>query len=346
MNEALSHPLIANSIVHSVGQIFQPVFKLFATILAWFYAVIPNYAIAITLLTIVIMGVLTPLTVKSTKSMIAMQRVQPEIKKLQQKYKGAENRAQMNEELMRLYKEEGVNPAGGCLPMFIQFPFLIILYDIIRGLTHTDKHGITVPDACHLTLTHTQITPLYIPQSSDMYCNLIASGGKMMSFGIDLALKPFDHHSSIWAAIPFFALVAFAVALQYIQMSRMNKRNAASQTNSQMQTIQKFMPIIFAYIYFLIPAAVLIYMVVSSVIRIVTQEAIFRNLDQPVGVVAAKSVPKTSSGSSESKERELPPGKPGKGATPTQAADAEEGSNKPSANPTTRSKGKRKRKDR
>ena len=140
-----AHILLLGNIVSSVGQIFQPILKLFASILAFIYAVIPNYAIAISILTIIIMGALTPLTVKSTKSMIAMQRVQPEIKKLQQKYKGAENRAQLNEELMRLYKEEKVNPAGGCLPMFIQFPFLIILYDVIRGITNTVTPAVKLP---------------------------------------------------------------------------------------------------------------------------------------------------------------------------------------------------------
>src|SRR5580700_11337135 len=140
---ALWHPLLAeNSLVHAVGSVFQPVFKLFATVLAYIYGVVPNYAIAIALLTILIMACLTPLTVKSTKSMIAMQRMQPEIKKLQQKYKGAENREQLNQELMKLYKEHGVNPAGGCVPMLLQMPFLIVLYDIIKGLTFTTKvHG-------------------------------------------------------------------------------------------------------------------------------------------------------------------------------------------------------------
>ena len=83
------------------------------------------------------MGVLTPLTMKSTKSMIAMQRLQPEIKKLQQKYKGPENRQLMNEELMKLYREEGVNPLGGCLPLLLQMPFLFILYSVIKGLAYT-----------------------------------------------------------------------------------------------------------------------------------------------------------------------------------------------------------------
>jgi len=82
------------------------------------------------------MGVLTPFTIKSTKSMIAMQKLQPELKKLQQKYKGPENRQLLNEEMMKLYKEEGVNPLGGCLPMLLQTPFLIMLYGVIKGLAN------------------------------------------------------------------------------------------------------------------------------------------------------------------------------------------------------------------
>ena len=62
-----------------------------------------------------------------------MQRVSPELKKLQQKYKG--DRQTLNEEMMKLYKEHGVNPAGGCLPMLVQFPVFIILYGVIKGLT-------------------------------------------------------------------------------------------------------------------------------------------------------------------------------------------------------------------
>src|SRR5271170_7581115 len=129
--------LAENSLFHTIGSIFQPLLKLVGAVLAFIYGVIPNYLVAITLLTIVIMLLLTPLTVKSTKSMMAMQRLQPEIKKLQQKYKGPENRQQLNEEMMRLYKEHGMSPAGGCLPMLLQMPFLVILYNVIRGLANT-----------------------------------------------------------------------------------------------------------------------------------------------------------------------------------------------------------------
>ncbi len=262
-------PILAeNSLFHAIGEIFQPLFKLFANILAAIYSVVPNYAIAIALLTVLVMLVLTPLTVKSTKSMIAMQQLQPEIKKLQQKYKGADNREQLNQEMMKLYKEYGVNPAGGCLPMFIQMPFLIVLYDVIRGLTATSPQG--------------KPQPKYVNHGTALYHNLIASGGKMEAFGMNLALKPFSHHGSIWAAIPFFVLVGIAVALQFIQMRQMTRRNPnAAQANPQMQTMQKIMPIIFAYIYFLIPAAVVIYMIVSTIIRIATQDIMFR-----LGIVA------------------------------------------------------------
>jgi YidC/Oxa1 family membrane protein insertase len=133
------------SFAHTIGSIFQPVFHLFGWILAFFYGLIPNYAIAIALLTIVIMGALTPFTIKSTKSMMSMQKLQPEIKKLQQKYKGAENRQLLNEELMRLYKEEGANPVGGCLPVLLQAPFLFILYSVIKGLSNQVLvHGVRV----------------------------------------------------------------------------------------------------------------------------------------------------------------------------------------------------------
>jgi YidC/Oxa1 family membrane protein insertase len=335
---------LLGNIVSSIGAIFQPILRLFASILAFIYAIIPNYAIAITVLTILIMGAMTPLTVKSTKSMIAMQRVQPEIKKLQQKYKGAENRAQLNEELMRLYKEEKVNPAGGCLPMLIQFPFLFILYSIIHGLVNEVNPAIGIParvqEACNLAFTTTHVAPRYIPDTSKMYCDLLQHQGQMKAFGMDLALKPFSHHSSWVAAIPFFVMVAIAVGLQYVQMSRMNKRNPASQQNSQMAMIQKFMPIVFAYIYFIIPAALLVYMIVSSAIRIITQEAIFAS-----GAVTPLGAPSTATRSGAGKSAAIPAkSSEKKGAQPPSAQEVEV--KQPTANPSTRSKNKKKRKER
>ncbi len=254
------------SITHSIGSVFQPIFHLFGWLLAIFYGVVPNYAVAIAVLTIVIMGALTPFTIKSTKSMISMQRLQPEIKKLQQKYKGPENRQLLNEELMRLYREEGANPLGGCLPVLLQAPFLFILYSVIKGLSHLNNAGAAAPR--------------YIPTHSKMYLDLIKSGGEVKSFGLNLSLKAIDitsHHGWV-GAIPFFCIAAAAVGLQYFQMAQINNRNrkTGQPMPSQQQAIQRFMPIIFAYIYLVIPAAVVLYMIVSTIIRIITQDLMFR----------------------------------------------------------------------
>jgi len=256
-----------SSLIHAVSTIAHPIFEFFGFLLAFFYSVIPNYAVAIILLTIVIMGALTPFTIKSTKSMMSMQKLQPEIKKMQAKYKGPENRQLLNDELMKLYREEGVNPLGGCLPLVLQAPFLFILYSVIKGLSFT-------------TLVKGSLVaqPRYIPHLSKMYTNLVNSGGQIKVFGMDLSLKSFSSHGSFMAAIPFFVFVAVAVGLQYFQMAQMNTRNKKSgQTMpSQQQAMQRFLPIVFAYFYLVIPAAVVLYMIVSTTIRIITQDLMFR----------------------------------------------------------------------
>ncbi len=266
-----------HSISHFFGTIFAPIFHAIGWMLSFFYDLVPNYVFAIAALTVVIMGILTPLTVKSTKSMIAMQRLQPEIKKLQQKYKGPENRQLLNEEMMKLYREEGVNPVGGCLPLLLQMPFLFILYSTIKGLafTVTSKAGKVTPE------------PRYIPKGSKIYENLIHSGGHINVWGMDLSLRPFpiSAHGSWVSAIPFFLFVAAAVFLQYFQMAQINNRNkkTGQAIPSQQQTMQRIMPIIFAYFYMVIPAAVVLYMIISTGIRIITQDIMFRTgISNPV----------------------------------------------------------------
>ena len=90
--------------------------------LAFFYDLIPNYAVAICLLTLVVLGVLSPITLKGTRSMLAMQKLQPEMKRIQDAHKG--DRQAANEAMMAFYKEHKINPIAGCLPMFAQIPVL------------------------------------------------------------------------------------------------------------------------------------------------------------------------------------------------------------------------------
>ena len=263
--------LAENALFKDIGEVFHPLFELFGLILAGIYSVVPNYAVAIIGLTVVIMLALTPVTVKSTKSMLAMQRLQPEMKKLQAKFKGPENREQLNAEMMKLYKENGTSPFGACLPSLLQMPFLIVLYSLIRGLSFgtLNKAGKVI-----------KATPRYIPKGSEIYKNLVQNKGQMHSwFGMDLSSAPFTHHGSNQAVlvIPYLVLIGMAIFLQYYQMKQMNSRNPqAAAANPQMQQMQKFFPIIFGVIYLRVPAGATIYMVVSSAMRIGTQEIMFR----------------------------------------------------------------------
>lgn len=97
--------------------------------MTWLYGYVPNYGIVIIILTIIIKILFWPLTAKSYKSMKAMQKLQPKIVKLREKYK--EDRESMNREMMQLYKTYKVNPMGGCLPMLIQIPVFIALYRLL-----------------------------------------------------------------------------------------------------------------------------------------------------------------------------------------------------------------------
>ncbi len=309
-----------NALFKSIGQIFHPLFELFGLILAGIYAVIPNYGAAIIGLTIIIMAALTPVTIKSTKSMIAMQRLQPEMKKLQVKYKGPENREQLNAEMMKLYKENGTSPFGACLPSLLQMPFLIVLYSLIRGLSYgvTTKSGKFIP------------MPRYIPTNSKMHHDLVASGGQMhWWFGMDLSSTPFTHHGANQAllTIPYLVLIGMAIFLQYYQMKQMNSRNPqAAAANPQMQQMQKFFPIIFGVIYLRVPAGATIYMVVSSAMRIGTQEYMFRSgMVTPVGAAPKGDATEREIGGSSGPPKSAGPQKaigtgggktPAKGGTP------------------------------
>ncbi len=313
----LNHPLLAeNSLFKLVGEIFHPLFELFGYILAGLYSVWPNYGFAITGLTILIMLALTPVTVKSTKSMLAMQRLQPEMKKLQAKYKGPENREALNAEMMKLYKENGTSPFGACLPSLLQMPFLIVLYTLIRGLSTT---------ATKMVNGHKVVVgaPRYIPTNSQMHHDLVASQGQMhWWFGMDLSALPFSNHtmnpfthelitsaSQAVLVIPYLVLIGAAMFLQYYQMKQMNSRNPqAAAANPQMQTMQKFFPIIFGVIYLRVPAGATIYMVVSSAMRIGTQEVMFRTgMVTPVATEREIGSAKEDKAKEEKKEKPPPP---------------------------------------
>lgn len=282
----------------------------FAKAIVFFYDLWPSYGGAIILLTLAIMIVLLPLTLKGTRSMIAMQRLQPELKKLQNRYK--DDRAKLNEELLKFYKENKINPLGGCLPLLIQLPVFWVLYEVLLGLTRHGPFGAdlasasacsfggtvaSASNACHNGVYQLAGTfsPSYIGQDSALWHALHGSR-RMMSFGIDLSQSPLASLSGgVLHALPYLAMILVVIATTFIQQKQIQGRTPQSNVNPQQQMMMKVMPIAFAVIYVIIPAGVVVYFLVSNVFRIVQQGFITRSMYGPgSGVLTTTAVDTTS----------------------------------------------------
>jgi YidC/Oxa1 family membrane protein insertase len=239
-------------------------FDFLAGLLAFFYDAVHSYGGAIILFTLAIMLVLTPLSLKSTRSMIRMQRVQPELKKLQAQYKN--DREALNREMMAFYQANNINPFASCLPLLLQMPVFFILYRVLRGLVgQRDAAG--------------HFLPKYLDHESALY-QALRGTSRMMSFGMDLsqsATRELKDHGAL-KALPFIVLVVIVVGSQWYQQRQIQGRNPNAAANPQQQMIQKIMPFIFIPITISIPAALVVYFAVSNLIRI-GQGAIITKLE-------------------------------------------------------------------
>ncbi len=226
------------------------------TVLSFFYDIIASYGVAIILLTIFVRLLLLPLTIKQTRSMQQMQQIQPKVKELQRKYKG--DRQKMNEELMKLYKEHQVNPLGGCLPLLLQFPVFIALYQVL-----TSGGGIQ-----------------HLPEGS---LKAAIVGGEERFLSMNLACSPAaamnpDQLPSldcgaggVGAAIPYFVMMALMVGTMFYQTKQMQKSTTGPQA-PQMKMMTTIMPAFLGVISYSIAAGVLVYWVTTNVWQIAQQQ--------------------------------------------------------------------------
>jgi YidC/Oxa1 family membrane protein insertase len=122
-----------------LGSLWSSLGNVFANILVFLYSFTHNYGVAIILMTIIIRVALYPLMQKQMVSMRETQKIQPLMKEVQDKYKNDKER--LNRELMALYKEHKVNPMSGCMPLIIQMPILILLFQALRKFEYLDGAG-------------------------------------------------------------------------------------------------------------------------------------------------------------------------------------------------------------
>lgn len=249
-------------------------FNFIADLLSWFYTIWPSYGGAIILLTLLIMVVLAPLTVKQTKSMLSMAKLQPEVKRLRSKY--GDDREALNQELMALYQANGVNPLGGCLPMLVQMPVLLVLYQIMRGLTRRVsgiglRAGEAVTSSREAGLTELDkrgFNPAYISEDSSLYESLTEPGRtEMKSVGLDLAQSVTGAFSeSAISAIPYLLLV-IGIGISTWYQQRLVRNRSTGEMNPQQQAIMKYLPFMLPIFSLGFPAALVLYWLVSNLFR-------------------------------------------------------------------------------
>ena len=160
-----------------MAEVWGAILRFLGQVLSTIYDVIPSYGVAIILLTILVRVVLIPLTVKQIRSMSAMQKIQPELKRIQQKYKG--DRQKMNEELMKLYKEHNVNPLGGCFPLLMQAPVFIALYSVLRAAVPVPAVPVASATPQEFPVKTTICRPIdRAADATTLNCEITSSDGK------------------------------------------------------------------------------------------------------------------------------------------------------------------------
>ena len=295
-------------------------FDLIAGVVAWFYSLWPSYGMAIIFLTLAAMVVVTPLTMKGTRSMLQMQLLAPELKKIQNRHRG--DRQAMNEASMAFYKEHGMNPVGGCLPLIAQMPIFLVLYRVVLGLTRrTTEIGTQLGFTSYqFSATQTGNTRLYtdtpisrselrfdpdfLSTDTQLYADL-NQNTEMVSWGVDLSRTASAAMAEgVITALPYFLMMGLVLVTGLYQQRQIQGRQGNTVMHPTQQTIMKLFPYFLPVFCYGMPAAVVVYFIASALYRIGQQAYITRSFysgDDSLGAQVAEQ--RKSSGKSDSSDR-------------------------------------------
>lgn len=279
----------------------------FAWLVRLFYDLTNSYGVALILFTLVIKLIMLPFQMKSKKSMMRMSRVSGQMQELQKRY--AKNQAKLQEEMQKLYEEEGVNPMSGCLWSFLPLPILMALYSIIRQpITHfmmlsKDVLQTVVQSVADVGVDLTNIVMMDkatgAPALKDgLYqmaaygqINLVKAVQEMglstpdgwfnvnyKFLGLDLTATPWEYVKSFtftWAVIGVILIPILAGLSQFVfsKLTMKTQPQADAAGGASMKSMMYMMPLFSVYIAFIMPAALGVYWIAQSVFSLI-QEAI------------------------------------------------------------------------
>jgi len=209
------------------------------TIMRFFHSIIPSWGICIILICLMVYSVLYPLTAKSLASMKRMQAFQPEIEKLRAQYKDQPQK--LNKEIMELYRENKINPLGGCLPMFLQIPVFFALYQaLMRSIELKGANFLWIKD--------------------------LSEPDKL--FILDKSFPVIGNEINI---LPLIMVVAM-----FFQQ-KLSMKSSGSSTMQEQQKMMMFMfPLLFGFLFYHFPSGLTLYWVSYTILSIISQRRISR----------------------------------------------------------------------
>jgi YidC/Oxa1 family membrane protein insertase len=282
---------------------FAGIGTLFGSLLYWLYGIFGDYGIAIIVFTVAIKLILMPLNIKQIKSSMKTQALQPELKKLQDRYKN--DREKLNEEMVKFFKENNHNPASGCVGILVQTPILLVIFQVFRNpISNMLKGGeyVTKLFSEMKVVTEAEVIFNYTTEVATRLVsdNIIPLGlsdkiidiqDGMKFLGIfDLAKTPTYKMELLRGEpnvyLPLLLLIATLTIVTFLStkmMSGMRKNpnnNMDDETSKKMaatnSTLMLLMPIMLAVFSFQVPAALTFYWLIGTVFQVFQQMYINR----------------------------------------------------------------------
>lgn len=232
----------------SMGQVvdygfFGGISKALLFVLRFFYSIVHNWGVAIIMMTVLINLILFPLTYKSFASMHKMKKVQPHIQKLRELHK--DNPQKLNKETMELYKEHNINPLGGCLPLLLQMPIFIALYQgLIRSIELKGASFLWIKD-----LAKPDAVPLPV---------------KLPLLGSSINILPL--------------LMVGIMALQQKLTQASSSAGMTDDQASQQKMMMLMMPLLFGFLFYKMPSGLVLYWLTNTILMTIEQSLISRRM--------------------------------------------------------------------
>ena len=250
-----------------MGAIWNGASDLLLMILEFFYGLTNSFGMAIVLLTIAVRIALYPLNQKQMVSMQQMQKIQPRLKVLQEKY--ANDKEKLNQETMRLYKENKVNPAAGCLPLLVQLPILILLFNVLRtyDFAGTSFLGIILGSS----------TTAGLAQAVGVAADPTGNYG-LMSVQTGIIQNP----SGLSNAGLYMGNLILLISISFLTWAQQKLSSAGA--NPQMAMMNTIMPFFMAFICLSMPGGVMLYWGLSSLIGVAQQYFVMKKTKEELQV--------------------------------------------------------------